>query len=228
MRKNTMKQLILFSAALLTSGLSLTQDLGRVISSTPIVQQVGQPRNVCTTEQVSMQQPKSGAGALMGGIAGGALGNAIGGGSGKAAATMIGIMGGAILGDNIESQPIDQTRSVQRCSMQTFYENRTVAFNVVYEYAGKQYSVQMPNDPGPTVQLQITPVGAVQQDFPPIASTTYQQPVYVQPTTILMSQEVYPVYEQPRVYPPISLNFGYRYWDGDGRGGHRGLRGQWR
>jgi hypothetical protein len=33
-----------------------------------------------------------------------------------------------------------------------------VAYNVTYEYAGKQYIVQMPQDPGPSVRLQITPV----------------------------------------------------------------------
>lgn len=219
-----MKKLLLLPAALLSCGLTMAQEVGRVLSSTPIVQQVGQPRNVCTTEQVFVQQPKSGAGALMGGIAGGAMGNAIGGGGGKAAATMIGIMGGAILGDNIEGQPIAQTKNVQRCSMQTFYENRTVAYNVVYEFAGKQYSVQMPNDPGPTVQLQISPVGASTQGVPPTAPVTYQQPVYAQPTTVVVTQETYPahpMYEQRAYFPPINLNLGYRSWGG-GYGGHHG------
>ena len=31
------------------------------------------------------------------------------------------------------------------------------AFNVVYEHAGKQYTVQMPYDPGSFVTLQISP-----------------------------------------------------------------------
>jgi uncharacterized protein YcfJ len=226
---NTMKKLLILSSALTLSGLSLAQEVGRVVSSTPIVQQVGQPRNACTTEQVSVQQPKSGAGALMGGIAGGALGNAVGGGGGKAAATMIGIMGGAILGDTIEGQPMAQTQNVQRCSLQTFYENRTVAYDVVYEFAGKQYSVQMPNDPGPSVQLQISPVGASAQGASPQAATTYQQSVYSQPTTIVVTQEsypTYPVYERRPYYRPISLNFGYGYWGGGygGYGGHRGHR----
>jgi uncharacterized protein YcfJ len=218
-----MKKLLILSSALALSGLSLAQEVGRVVSSTPIVQQVGQPRNVCTIEQVTVQQPKSGAGALMGGIAGGAIGNAVGGGGGKAAATMIGIMGGAILGDSIEGQPMAQTQNVQRCSTQTFYENRTVAYNVVYEFAGKQYSVQMPNDPGPTVQLQISPVGAIQQGGAPQTAATYPQPVYTQPTTIVVTQETYPypVYERRPYYPPISLNLGYGYWGG-GYGGHRG------
>jgi hypothetical protein len=28
---------------------------------------------------------------------------------------------------------------------------------VTYEFAGKQYNVQLPSDPGPTIKLQITP-----------------------------------------------------------------------
>ncbi len=214
-----MKKLLLLSSAMFISSLTLAQDVGRVISSTPIVEQVGQPRNVCTTEQVSVEQPKSGAGALMGGLAGGAMGNAIGGGSGKAAATMIGIMGGAILGDSIEGQPMARTQNVQRCATQTFYENRTVAYNVVYEFAGKQYSIQMPNNPGPTVQLQISPVGANTQGVPPPAVTIYQQPTYAQNSTVVVTQEAYPVYVQRPYYPPVSLNLRYGYW---GYGGHHG------
>jgi len=38
------------------------------------------------------------------------------------------------------------------------YENRLTGYNVVYEFAGKQYNVQLPKDPGPTIKLQITPV----------------------------------------------------------------------
>jgi uncharacterized protein YcfJ len=216
-----MKKLLLLSSALVISGLCLAQDVGRVISSTPVVQQVGQPRNVCTTEQVSVEQPKSGAGALMGGLAGGAMGNAIGGGSGKAAATMIGILGGSIVGDSIEGQPMAKTQNVQRCTTQTFYENRTVAYNVVYEFAGKQYSVQMINNPGPTIQLQISLVGATKQGVPPKVATTYQEPAYTQSSTVAVPQEAYPVYVQRPYYPPISLNLGYGYWGG-GYGGHHG------
>jgi hypothetical protein len=117
-----------------------------------------------------------------------------------------------------------QTKNVQRCSMQTFYENRTVAYNVVYEFAGKQYSVQMPNNPGPTVQLRISPVGATMQGVPPTAPVTYQNPVYAQPTTVVVTQQDYPVYVQRPYYPPISLNLGYGYWGG----GYSGHHGHWR
>jgi uncharacterized protein YcfJ len=107
-----MKRLLLLSAAIVSSGLYMAQDVGRVISSTPIIQQVGVPRQVCTTEQVAIQQPKSGADALI------------------------------------------------------FYENRPVAYNVGYEFGGKRYSVQMPTDPGPTLQLQVSPMGSGTQMVP--------------------------------------------------------------
>ncbi len=206
--------------------------LARVISSTPVVQQVAVPRQVCSNEAVIMQAPKSGAGALMGAIAGGAAGNAIGNGGGRAAATMIGLVGGAILGDRIEG-PNNQLQNVQQCSTQTFYENRTSYFNVVYEYQGTQYTAQMPNDPGLHVRLKVTPVGAMEpapQPFQAPPQTYYQpapvqqQPVYVQP--VMAAPVVYPAYYQrpyyAPYYPPIglSLNFGYSRGFGGGHHGH--------
>lgn len=142
-------------ASIVTS--TQAQEIGRVISSTPIIQQVAVPRQICSTQQVVTEGQKSGAGAVMGAIAGGAIGHQIGGGSGRAAATMLGAFGGSIVGDRIEGGA-PEVRNVQSCSTQTMYENRTVAYNVVYEYAGRQYSVQMPQDPGPTVRVQITPM----------------------------------------------------------------------
>ena len=134
------------------------QETARVISSTPVIQQISEPREVCRDETVTTQGQKSGAGALMGGLAGGAIGNAIGEGSGNAAATVIGIVGGAMLGNRIEGEAAPETRIVRRCQTQTFYENRITGYHVVYEFAGKQYSVQMPQDPGPFIRLQITPM----------------------------------------------------------------------
>ena len=67
----------------------------------------------------------------MGAIAGGAIGNSVGNGNGRAAATMLGLLGGAILGDKVEGPANPEVRNVQNCSTQTFYENRTMAYNVV-------------------------------------------------------------------------------------------------
>jgi uncharacterized protein YcfJ len=148
------------------------QEVGKVISSTPIIQQVAVPRQVCTNQQVVTEGQKSGAGALMGAIAGGTVGNQMGGGTGRTAATMLGMFGGAILGDKIEGGGTPEVKNVQNCSTQTIYENRTMAYNVVYEFAGKQYTVQMPQDPGPTVRLQITPVAPPPSygNVPPVGS----------------------------------------------------------
>ena len=134
------------------------QETARVVSSIPVYQQVAVPRQVCTTQQVAVEQPRSGAGALIGAIAGGAIGNQIGGGSGRAAATAAGVIGGALLGNNIEGSPGTRMQDQTTCSNQTVYENRIQGYNVTYEYAGRQYQVQMPQDPGPTLRVQVTPV----------------------------------------------------------------------
>ncbi len=218
-------------AALASSPASAMDILARVISSTPVVQQVAVPRQVCSNQQVIMQAPKSGAGALLGAVAGGAVGNAIGSGGGRAAATVLGVVGGAMVGDNIEGSR-GQLQNVQQCTTQTFYENRPSHYNVVYEYQGTQYNTLMANDPGGYVRLQVTPVGALPvpaagqalQPAPVAQPQAYyqgqvvQQPVYVQPA-------VYPVYYPQPYYAPyfapigLSLNFGYSRGFG---GGHRG------
>jgi uncharacterized protein YcfJ len=150
--------LTVVSLAALASTTAQAQEVGRVISSTPVIQQVAVPRQVCSNSQVVTPGQKSGAGAAMGAIAGGAIGNSMGQGSGRAAATMLGLFGGAILGEKVEGAPAPEVRNVQNCTNQVFYENRTAGYHVVYEFAGKQYTVQMPSDPGPTVRLQITPM----------------------------------------------------------------------
>ena len=155
-----MKRAVLFSAMGLLAAagtVGAAEEVGRVISSTPVVQQVAVPRQVCNYQPMVVQQPNSGGGAVLGAIAGGALGNQIGHGSGRAAATLIGLIGGAAVGNNIEG-PSGYVQNVQQCTTQTTYENRTVGYNVTYEYAGKQHSVQLPYDPGATIRLELTPM----------------------------------------------------------------------
>lgn len=219
-----MKKLLLLSVTLVSSGVGLAQEVGRVISSTPIIEQVNTPRQVCTTEAVAVRAPRSGAGALMGAIAGGAMGNAIGGGAGTVAATMLGIVGGAAIGDQIEGQQSAQIENVQHCSARDYLQSRPVAYNVVYEYGGRQYSVQMPTDPGPTVQLQVTPVGARSQTTLPVGDVAYSQPVYEQPRYVVIAPPSYPVYYQPDYVMPFALGLGIGYLGG--YGGHR--HGRWR
>jgi uncharacterized protein YcfJ len=210
----TIKRLTVLALSTAAAGACLAEDVGRVISTQAVVQQFSVPQRVCSNQQVEVQQPKSGAGAVMGAIAGGAIGNQVGRGAGNAAATMIGIMGGAMLGDHVEGAPPTQLQTVQNCTVQNTLENRTIGYNVVYEFGGKQYSVRMPNDPGPTIALQVSPAGAQSQSPVVAAAPVYQQqPEYVQQVPVVISQ---PVYVRP-YYPPVSFNFGYGYWGG----GHR-------
>lgn len=161
---NKPKNIVLLAAALAAAGLPLrsawADEWARVISSTPVMQQVAVPQQVCSERPVAVAPARSGGGAVVGAIAGAAIGNAIGGGMGRAAATLLGGLGGAVLGDQIEGRGAAQVQNVTECSTQTVYENRPVAWNVVYEYNGRQYQTQMPNDPGPTLRLQVTPVAA--------------------------------------------------------------------
>lgn len=209
--KNLSMKVALIAAASLSSTLALAQEVGRVISSTPIVQQVAVAREVCSVEQVGVQRPRSGAGAVMGALAGGAMGNAMGDGSGRAAATIIGLIGGAMVGDRIENSDPYAQQPMRQCTTQQFYEPRTTAYSVVYEYAGKQYNVQLPYDPGPTIQLQVRPVGV---------GTANVEPNYVQlPARVVLTAPTYaPVYPayvvRPYYHPPISLNFGFGYSGG--------------
>ncbi|MBI5276611.1 MAG: glycine zipper 2TM domain-containing protein [Burkholderiales bacterium] len=222
-----MKQLAVIPLALVAAG-ALAQETGRVISSVPVIQQVAVQRQVCSNQVVPAAQPQtSGLGGLFGAIAGAAIGSQIGSGSGRIAATMAGTVGGALLGNSAEAQggaPY-ATQQVQNCTPQTSYENRAVGYDVTYEFGGKQYTARMPNDPGPTVQLQVTPVpdarppaaGQPLVTAPPVSQVA---PVVVPAETL--HTVVYPSYTYVRPapyywYPPVTFSFGYvhhggRHW----------------
>ena len=224
------------AAALLAALPASAMDImARVISSTPVVQQVAVPRQVCNNQQYITEAPRSGGGALLGALIGGVAGNAIGSGGGRAAATALGVFGGAVVGDRIEGGGAQQVQNVQQCSTQTYYENRPSHYNVLYEYQGQQYNAQMVNDPGLYVRLQVSPVGAVnnmspvqsgqpqalqqqqQQDSMPVeqgyvVQSSTQQPMYGQP---LYGQSVYgqQVYVQPPVvYQNAPAYYGRPYY----------------
>ena len=220
-------------ALALFAGLSLSfsaqaQEVGNVLSRTPVYQQVSVPRQVCTQTQVSVPGQTTGAGALMGAVAGGAIGNAVGKGEGRALATMIGVIGGALAGDKVEGPQAAQTQTQQTCTTQQVYENRLVGYNVVYEFAGKQYNVQLPKDPGPTIKLQITPISAAPLDTPSNQDTVMAEA----PNTPIVTQQIYTAapqtvfvrdtFTRPYGYSPypvfthVNLDIGaaprYRHW----------------
>jgi uncharacterized protein YcfJ len=250
MKESSMKKAVLFSAmGVIGLGAASTagaEEVGRVISSTPVVQQVPVQRQVCNQQPVAVQPRSSGGGAIVGAIVGGLLGNTVGGGVGRAAATGLGAVAGAAVGDSVERNgQYPQQAYAQQCATQTTYENRTVAYNVQYEYAGKQFNVQMPYDPGATIRLNLSPVGGaapeaaqplVTQDNTQPPQQVYTQQVYTQqpqavilaeaPTAVYPSYAYpypYPAYYAPSYYPPVSLSLGFGYY-----GGYHHHGGHWR
>lgn len=199
-----MKKTFLFTALAAAALAAQAQEMGRVLSATPIHQQFAVPQQVCGNETIySGGRNPSGAGAVLGAIAGGAAGNAIGGGSGRAAATAIGILGGAVLGNSIEAgRPGYDT--VQRCTTETYYENRVVGYDVTYEYAGRQYTVRTQDDPGGWIPLNVQP--AIPSGVRPPAA--YYPPTYgdggrfATPGVVVSTQPGAPVYVSP---PPVTV-----------------------
>lgn len=190
--------LVLLGLALGAAAPLRAQEVGQVISRTPVYQQVAVPRQTCTTAQ-ALPPANSGGGALLGAVVGGLVGNALGGGDSRGMATMAGVVGGAILGERAESQ--QNSQPVTTCSTQTTYENRLIGYQVVYEYAGKQYQVQLAQDPGPTLPLQITPAAAAPVAAP-ISSTVVPAPVVYAPPAVVYAPP-------PVVYGPA---YGHRPW----------------
>lgn len=203
-----MKTTVLTTALLAACGLAQAQEIGTVLSRTAVYQQVAVPRQSCA-QTITPNAPTSGGGAMTGAIAGGVIGTVMG--DGRGLGTLIGAVGGAILGDQAESNANSQP--ITTCTTQTVMENRLVGYTVVYEYAGKQYTVQLPQDPGPTLPLQITPAG-MQTAQPAAPTTVVQQPavVYAQPPVVYAPP---PVYYRP--WPvSTSINLGWGWYGGGG------------
>ena len=218
-----MKKIALWTALLAVTTVVSAQEQGRVLSATPVVQQVGIPQQVCGNETVYNGSHNSGAGALLGAIAGGAAGNAVGHGSGRAAATALGVIGGAVLGNQIEGNGQPRYQNVQRCTTETYYEDRTVGYDVVYEYAGRQYNTRTQVDPGPWIALSVQPLAGNNQGR--IYSTQpdpyRQQGVYSQSGVVTSTYRthptqptyaVQPAYPEQPVYvspPAMVIEYGY-------------------
>jgi len=198
-----MKKILLFSLIASASAMAAAQERGRVLSVTPIIEQVAVPRQVCGNETVYTGPQTSGGGAVLGAIAGGAAGNAIGGGSGRAAATAIGVIGGALLGNQIEGNGRPEYQNVQRCSTQTSYENRTAGYDVVYEYAGKRYTTRTQTDPGRYIALSVQPQ---QQGY----DQPYDDNGYSERGVVVSPYATAPMPPQPVVTPGVTIiDYGY-------------------
>jgi uncharacterized protein YcfJ len=138
------------------------EDYARVISVSPQVEQVNQPRQECHTEYVQVQrQPQSRGvgGSILGGVAGGILGNQVGGGNGRTVATAAGAIAGAIVGDRMENNSqqggMVEQQPVERCRTVEYWTTRNNGYAVTYEYQGRTYTSVLPYDPGKRLRVNV-------------------------------------------------------------------------
>ena len=131
-------------------------DTAQVISSTPIVERITEPRQECWQEAApAPAQERSVVGAIVGGVAGGLLGNQVGRGSGRTAATAAGAIGGAIVGDRVQNSQTAGTQPVQRCRTVEATRDVVRGYTVVYRYNGRDITTTLPYNPGSTVRVGV-------------------------------------------------------------------------
>jgi uncharacterized protein YcfJ len=192
----------LIAASAGITGNAMAAEYGTVVSATPITAQVPVPQSQCVDEQQLVQQRPSGGGALVGALIGGALGNSMGAGFGRAAATGLGAVAGATVGDHIEAanNPPAVT-TVRRCNTLTRYENRVIGYEVAYDYNGQRYLTRTAQAPGESIALTVTVAAA---DTAPMVSM---------PTPLVQQQPMTTVVESPApVYAyPYPRTYGYTY-----------------
>lgn len=177
-----MKQMLVLAtvAALAATGTgaAFAREQARVLSAVPVVQQMAIPQQVCGDDTVYTGPRTTGGGALLGTVIGGLAGSAIGNGGGRVAATAIGAMGGAIVGNQVEANGQPSYQTVRRCSTETVYENRTVGYDVTYEYAGRRYTTRTAQHPGQWMDVTVQPAAAQP------GNTYSSEPVFVGPNGV--------------------------------------------
>ncbi|MEJ5990484.1 hypothetical protein WG902_10835 [Ramlibacter sp. PS3R-8] len=100
-------------------------------------------------------------------------------------------------------------------------ENRTVGYNVTYDYNGRRYQAQLPVDPGPTIYVRVTQAGEVRPmmrmyrgnatgtgpvQAPPMQYTQRQQPMQMQQHQPMQQQQQMQQQEpmqQQQMHPPM-------------------------
>ncbi|HEX7384709.1 MAG TPA: glycine zipper 2TM domain-containing protein [Burkholderiaceae bacterium] len=227
---------LLAAALALVGAPALATEYGKVVSSTPVMGDVAVPQRQCFDELQSVPARgygTTGAGALLGAVVGGVVGNSVGAGMGRAAATGLGVIAGAAVGDNVEAAgnpPAVTTTTVRRCQTVTQREQRVIGYDVVYDYAGRRYSARMAQDPGERVPLdvRVTPAHALPpaRTVPPayrddgrgsvVPYVGDDTPVYVEPAPRSIAAPPV-VWGPPAVYVAPSIWFGgswgpHRHW----------------
>jgi uncharacterized protein YcfJ len=174
-----MKTKLVITATLMlgsaTTGAADYTDSAQVVSSSPVIERIVEPREECfhvTTSTAPQSQDRSLVGPIVGGIAGGVLGAQVGKGSGRTAATAAGAVAGAVMGDRIDNRQGVPTQPAQQCRTVETTREIVKGYNVVYRYNGRNISTTLPYDPGRTVRVGISAIDANQAGGEPAANVT--------------------------------------------------------
>ncbi len=151
----------------------VTPTMAQVISVQPRYSVHTYPKRVChdAPRTVLVGPPPgasggtSGMGAIVGGLAGGALGNQVGQGRGRTAATIGGVVLGALAGNNVEGNmnqpppPREETVIVPVCHTRYLKKSVIIGYDVGYVYNGQHGSTFMKSAPavGSTIPLTLQP-----------------------------------------------------------------------
>jgi uncharacterized protein YcfJ len=201
---------LLASACALLAAASLpaqATEYGAVISRVPAYASVAVPERQCFDQEQTVRQAPTGAGALVGALVGGGVGNALGNGAGRAAATGLGFIAGALIGDRVEAEATPPASAVVRsCQVVSRVENRVVGWDVVYEYNGQRYATRLAADPGDRVALNVSvaPVAAAAATVVPAPAVAYTQTVVPAPAVVYAPAAYY-------VVPSVSFGWGRRW-----------------
>lgn len=154
--------LMTLSTAALAQHPKQFNDRARVVSATPIYQQVNEPRRECWTETIEGEyrsESRNYGGAIIGGVVGGLLGNTVGKGNGRTAAAAVGAVTGALVGHKIGNNNRDygysEPRQVERCRTRDHYSRVVSGYNVVYRYQGRTMTTTLPYNPGRYIDVNV-------------------------------------------------------------------------
>jgi len=172
-----MKKFVVAALITATAGVAQAQtytDQARVRSAEPVLENVSIPREECSTHWVQEPVRRVGreryernyGGAIVGGLAGGAIGHQFGGGAGKDAATALGVILGAMAGDQHQNRWRDERpdgresevvqRQVRQCRTVMDSQSRITGYRVAYEYRGQQYTTFTRNHPGEHLAVRVS------------------------------------------------------------------------
>jgi uncharacterized protein YcfJ len=222
------KKTSLAAALLAVSAGASAAEYARVVSAKPVAAPVSTAHQECVDGEQIVQPQPSGAGAAVGAIAGGVIGNQFGHGFGRAAATGIGAVAGSAIGNNVEASANPPVAMPTRnCRTVNGVENRVVGYDIVYEYNGQRYSTRLPEDPGPSLAVEVRPADNAPPDHvgPPatygaaLPASTAPAPVYSAVPAAYYPAPARVYYPAPVAYPAAyyvgpAIGFGVGYWAG--------------